>query len=358
MLISVAYNPTVHDLWLYEDHVVSWTNPTPSNLTVKRPYAWNPNSPLYGYRKSIQAMPAVYRIMTTNSGVSAYGANLASNPVNRPVFYNSYCPWKAYFISETLGLQSEHWQVSNVYRDPAETFANQYASDGVFAATMLIRYITHDNQIFDLSPAEMIWPYNSTSIAFGSVPVFGSSGIGAAALQDCAAVECPNGIPVPPIKMADARTAIYGSTCYYLDSNFKIVPIQWRYCGHYTNDSTKYVVATGAEEPPVAAFLHDSGSCIFIELQPPTSAAAGDGILAIVTRPVINSADFIDGTRTSIAFIPPEDHATSQAVLYQQSLGNEFPIAIPQERPTDQALASQTTALQILSLISPLVESP
>ena len=346
MLIGYPYNPSLHDLWLYEDHVITWSAPTPGSQLVRRPYAWNPNSWLYPYRKSIEAMPAVYRLLTTDSGASEYGSNLRSDPINRPVFWNSYCPWKAYFVSPTLGLQSEHWQATNTYRDVSDTFGNQYLPNGAFVAQTLVRYITHDNQIFDLSPSDMVWPYKFTSPAFGSVPVFGS-----AEINDCAAVECPIGIPVPPLKMVDARTALPNANTFYVDSNFKIVRVQFNQCNYFTfYPILQYRIKSFAYQPPVQPFLHDSGSVIFIEISPPTSPEAGDGVLGLVTKPVIGADDFVSTSSTNIALIPPETHNSNPAVLYQQSIGNQFPPAIAVSRPNTQAIASQTVELQILAL--------
>lgn len=347
MLISYQYIPALHDLWLYEDHVVSWTFPEPNSITLKRPYAWNPGSALYPYRKSIQAMPAVYRIMTTESSAEFFGVNLKSNPINKPVFFNSYNPWKAFFFSPTLGIQSEHWQSSVLYRDITKNFGNQYVDGSFFEASTLIRYITHDNVIHDLNMNQMIWPYRKTSLAFGNNWAFGSKN-----QADIALVEYPPGIPVPPIKLIDARSARYGSPCWMIDSNFKVVELS--YDGCYDIPGTlyeDYSVRSGATEQ-VSPFQHDSGSVAFVEISAPTSAAAGDGVLGMLGVSVKWASDLVNFTPTQIALIPPEDHAIEPAVLYQQSLGNQFPPAIPPARSSSQDLAQQSIALQISNLIT------
>lgn len=347
MLIPYQYVPALHDLWLYEDHVVSWTFPSPSSMTLKRPYAWNPGSALYPYRKSIQAMPATYRILTTFSGAYQYGVNLESNPVNKPVFWNSYCPWKGFFFSSTLGTHCEHWQQSSQYRDLSKTFGNQYVEGSFFEASMLIRHISHDNVIYDLDMNAMIWPYRVTSPAFGSTYAFGSTN-----QADIAIVEYPAGISVPPLTLADTRTVPYGTKCWMVDSNFKVVELL--YDGCYFPSAAfpgSYSVRTSSLEQ-VQLFTHDSGSMAFVELAPPTSAEAGDGVLGLIGVSVESGADLVSGYPTMIALIPPENHATEPAVLYQQSLGNVFPVAIPISRQTTRSLATETVALQISNLLT------
>lgn len=346
MLIAYEYIPALHDLWLYEDHVVSWTFPYPDSTTLKRPYAWNPGSALYPYRKSIQAMPATYRIMTTEVPANEYGVNLKSNPVNKPVFWNSYCPWKGFFFSPTLGAHCEHWQQSSQYRDLSKNFGNQYAEGSFFEASTLIRYISHDNVTYDLDLNAMIWPYRVTSPAFGSTFAFGSPN-----QADIAIVEYPAGIPVPPLRLADTRTVPYGTKCWMVDSNFKVVELLYDGCyGPPAAFPGSFTVRTSSLEQ-VQLFLHDSGSMAFVELAPPTSAEAGDGVLGLIGVSVESAANLVVGT-TIIALIPPENHATEPAVLYQQSLGNVFPAAVPLYRQTTQPLATETVALQISNLLT------
>jgi hypothetical protein len=346
MLIGYEYIPSLHDLWLYEDHVVSWTYPGPGSTTLKRPYAWNPGSALYPYRKSIQAMPATYRILGTFSGQYSYGVNLESNPVNKPVFYNSYCPWKAFFFSPTLAVQSEHWQMSSQYRDLSKNFGNQYANGSVFEANTLIRHISHDNVVFDYDMNDMIWPYRRTSPAFGSKFAFGSPNE-----ADIAIVEYPAGISVPALKLADTRTVPYGTKGWMVDSNFKVVELFYKSCYVPPTASPGSYETNSSAIGQVQLFSHDSGSMGFVEISPPTSAEAGDGVLGLIGVSVESAANLVE-RKTQIALIPPENHAVEPAVLYQQSLGNVFPAAIPFSRQTSQPLANETVALQISNLLT------
>lgn len=346
MLIAYEYIPALHDLWLYEDHVVSWTFPSPASTTLKRPYAWNPGSALYPYRKSIQAMPATYRIMMSEALANEFGVNLKSNPVNKPVFWNSYCPWKGFFFSPTLGAHCEHWQAASQYRDLSKNFGNQYAEGSFFEASTLIRHISHDNVIYDIDMNAMIWPYRVTSPAFGSKFAFGSPD-----QADIAIVEYPAGISVPPLTLADTRTVPYGTKCWMVDSNFKVVELLYNGCyGPPASFPESYSVRTSSLEQ-VQMFSHDSGSMGFVELAPPTSAEAGDGVLGLIGVSVESAVNLVAGT-TIIALIPPENHATEPAVLYQQSLGNVFPAAVPLYRQTTQPLATETVALQISNLLT------
>jgi hypothetical protein len=348
MLIAYQYVPALHDLWLYEDHVITWTFPTAGSANIKRPYAWNPGSALYPYRKSIQAMPAVYRILGSPSGFPSYGVNLASDPVNIPVFWNSYCPWKAFFFSNTLGIQSEHWQATDNYRTPANNFSNVYVAGSFLIASTNVRYIAHDDTIYDLPLDAMMWPYRRTSAAFGSVWAFGSMN-----QADIAICECPSGIPVPPMQLIDARKARFGAPCWMVDSNFKVVQLNWNGCYDSVEfPAQDFSTRTSPTLPPVQLFTHDSGSVAFVEIRPPTSAAAGDGILGLLGVSVKSAGDLVTPVPMPIALIPPEDHASEPAVLYQQSLGNQFPQVVPPQRESAQPLASQSIALQISNLLT------
>jgi hypothetical protein len=354
MLIAYPYIPAIHDLWLYQDHEITWTVPSSGNLVVKRPYAWNPNSLLYGYRKSIQAMPAVYRTMQTpfqTPQPASYGSNSSADPVNRPVFWNSYVPWKSYAFGTRTMIQSAHWQSSFTLRNASANFENQYTAGSYFLASTLVRWISHDNIVYDLSPSNIIWPYTNVSSAYGSG--FAS---GALISADCAITECTQDIPVPPFALIDARTVPVGTKAFTCDSNFKIIELNWRSCWYNEEGTDRYQFNTSAKLPvgttlPVVNYLHDSGSTVFVEIKPPTSAAAGDGILGLVMFSLRSANDLVNGTATDMALIPPSTHASNSAVLYQQSLGNNFPMVQPYQRQTSSPIASETVAQQILTTV-------
>lgn len=293
--------------------------------------------------------------MTTPSYTSTYGANSASDPINRPVFYNSYVPWKAYAFGRRTLIQSKHWQTSLNYRDPTKNYGNLFTSGSSFIASTLVRWISHDNIVFDATPSDMLQPYMKVPVAFGNGWANGNIN-----LADAAITECAFDIPVAPFQMIDARTVPLGTKAFTCDSNFKIAELQWYGCAYQVGFPNSFVFRTyfvqqsGATESPLW-FEHDSGSTVFVELKPPTSAEAGDGILAIVMFSLESGGDLLFGNRTYCALIPPEEHATNMAVAYQESLGNDFPISVPYQRKNIEVIATETRAQEILSCVNQLV---
>jgi hypothetical protein len=351
MLISSPYNPATMDLWLYEDHQITWTSPSPGSLWVKRPYAWNPNSWLYGYRKSLVGINATYRTLETSSGSSVYGANDASDPVNKPVFFNSFVPFKAKLISSRVMFTCNHWNPALSYRNPSATYANQYAANSAFIAKTLVRFIDHDDTIYDRTPADVIYPYRYVSPAYGTnISVVTST----ATVEDLAFCELATDAPVAPMQIVDPRTCPLGTPTYYLDSNYKIIPLQ--YDGAYRDAITGNVqyrsqyVATAYGS--VAAFQHDSGSSAYMEIKPPTSAAAGDGVLGAVVSSELGSTDFTISKRYGIAVLDDLGFSSQPAVAYLASLGLTYPNYVKRQRQNSEQLASEAVAQQMLSTLN------
>ena len=351
MLIPYAYNPAIHDLFLYEDHVVTWTQPTAGSVNVKRPYAWNPNSLLYGYRKSLTGMLAIYRTMQTVFPATSWGENSASNPVNDPVFKNTYVIVKAYFFTPRLAMQSRHWQSPLVYRNPAYTFADAYGAGTKFIAEGLVRFIDHDNTITDWDASDLLYIYQQVSAAFGNHwAVSGASGP-----ADLGMVEAKQDIPVAPMVIADSRTVPVDAPAFVIDSNQKIIACS-ALTTYNTQNDPRLISKAVSNAPYVIAFNHDSGSVMLVELKPPTSAAAGDGIMGLIPKSLESGSDLIGtanvyGT-TGIGLIFPENHANSPQVLYQQSLGFSWPAASVYQRQTTEMIATESTQQQIISVIN------
>lgn len=339
------------DLWLYEDHQITWTVPSAGSLWVKRPYAWNPNSWLYGYRKSLTGINAIYRVMATDSGYSTFGANVASDPVNRPVFYNSFVPFKAKLISEKVMVTCNHWNPALSFRNAAATYGNQYAAGSQFVASTLVRFIDHDNTIYDRTPSDVIYPYRYVSPAFGTnIAVLTST----TAVADLAVCELTTNAPVAPVQIVDPRTCPLGTPTYYLDSNYKIIPLE--YAGSDRNATTGNVEFKSRYVPTaygiVAAFTHDSGSSAFMEIKAPSSPAAGDGILGLVVSSEIGGTDFTLSNPYGIAVLDDSGFSSQPGVAYLNSLGLTYPMYSKWQRPNSAQLASETVAQQILSTLN------
>ncbi len=302
-------------------------------------------------------MPAVYRTLSTNSGSSSWGVNLASDPANQPVFFNSYVPWKGYAFGRRTMVQSAHWQGITLQRDPSKTYATEYVAGSEFIAKTLVRWIAHDNTIHDLTPADVLWPYLYVPAAFGGGLASGAEWIWD---YDVAIAECTQDIPVPPFALIDARTVPVGTRAFTCDSNFKIIELDWRSCYLSFDDFTsRYLFRTTATGSipgyGIQAFLHDSGSTAFVEIKPPTSPAAGDGILGLVMFSLEENQGLTQGYPNATVIISSEDHAANPAVLYQQSLGNDYPAVQPWQRQNDDEMATETTEQQILLSTTQLV---
>ena len=351
MLISSPYNSALMDLWLYEDHQITCTNPSSGSLWVKRPYAWNPSSWLYGYRKSLVGINAIYRTMTTNSGVSTYGANVASDPANKPVFYNSFVPFKAKLISSRVMVTCNHWNPALAYRNPSATYGNQYAPNGQFAASTLVRFIDHDNTIYDRTPSEVIFPYRYVSPAFGANIGVATS---TASIEDLAICELTTNAPVAPMQIVDPRTCPIGTPTYYLDSNYKIIPLE--HAGSDRDAVTGNVKFKSRYVPTaygtVDGFLHDSGSSAFMEIKAPTSPAAGDGILGLVMSSELGGTNFTISNPYGIAVLDDTGFSSQPGVAYLNSLGLTYPMYSKWQRPNSAQFASETVAQQILSTLN------
>lgn len=354
-LISYLYEPALHDLYLYEDHPISWSDP-PGSLVVKRPYAYNPTSWLYGYRKSLQGLNAYYRTGTTWSGLSSYFENEASSPNTQWVVYNTYVPLKGIFVSSRLGFNSEHWVQSLVYRDPAYTYlpGPVFNPDGPLVASTNVRFIRHDDVVFDYSPSQVIWQYRKVDPAFGDFSAI--SGNSSLVYADVAAIELTFDLPVDPVKVVDVST-LAGQRGWMLDSNNKIIEIDFFGSGYarggnpgdYTVRTLRSAPDPTAIQSSVVLFNHDSGSRLLVELEPPTSASAGDGVLGVVMSAVKGSNDFVGRVNPRAPYdketvvVRDEDRASNAAVQYQQSLGIIYPQFVKAKYPRTSC-ASESSA--------------
>lgn len=294
-LIPYAYDPTTQDLFLYEDHTISWTLPTPGSLAVKRPYAWNPNSPLYGYRKSLHGISAPYRTFSMQASpafISDYSVwNDPALEVNKPAFYNSFPPHSA-CVSPRFMLSCRHCIGVTSDRNPSSRVVPSiYQADSYLASTLLFRFIRHDNQILDISPTDVIGLYvKDTSIPFPA------AGQGPGLSGDAAIGEFLSDQAIEPIMLTDAKYCGKGSTAWFVDGSMKIIRMAWENSytrGRLGNYQMSWRKPDGSDVPyPVAIYFHDSGSRIFVEVKPPTSASAGDGVLASLPNHLVNAADY------------------------------------------------------------------
>jgi len=294
-MLPYAYDPTTQDLFLYEDHTISWTLPTPGSSSVKRPYAWNPDSPLYGYRKSLHGIAAPYRTFSTTAPGSYPVYSEWNDPyleVNKPAFYNSFPP-HALCIHPRFMVACMHCFFA-ADRNPYHRVVGVggYTPGTALAESMLYRFIDSDDGIIDIPASDVIGFYNrDTSIPFPAV------GQGVGADGDSVLAEFLSDQPIEPIKFTDAKSCGKNATAWFIDGSMKIIRMSWERCytqgniGHYRFSWRTPDNAAVPEK--VGVYLHDSGSRVFVEVKPPTSAEAGDGVLAALPNHVFGAGDFV-----------------------------------------------------------------
>ena len=301
-LVGYTYVPSRDDLFLYQDQAVSWTG---GSGVFKKPYAWNPSSMLYGYRKSLGGLSAKYRTLSTSwapAGTEpawALAANDKTNPANDPAFKNSWPP--SYFmLNRKFMLMCRHcFSLLGSPRDPSEyLFGNHYLSGGYIEAVFPDQFIDENDNITVLDKSKILRPYASDP-SFPDLSLFGNA-------NDVEMSELVDGyeIVVQPMVIADPRTMVPGSNAWYIDGSHKIIRGRFKASCHGPRLDENFLEATYPDGSPwdvnglasqqvFAAFLHDSGSYIFVEISPPTSWQAGDGVLGLVPSHEVTGGLFI-----------------------------------------------------------------
>lgn len=297
--LAYPYNATTQDLWLYANETIVHSGGT---TVVLKPVAWNPNSPLYGYRRSLQGISLRRRLVTSTavahlsalSYAQCAAVNNPADPANQWVFNNCY-PMPVYAVTKKLMFCCQHcFLLSAGARNPALSWSGGvFSVDSLNDKLMGFQWMDGDNVITDdISPSDVIKPYNSDT-----VPSLTTT-------QDLAITELAGSreLSFEPMKIVDPRTLAPGSTLWSVDSAMKIVrlkyiksPITPLYQGS-TEARERYDLRTmlpdGSAESFVHYYLHDSGSVAFGVISEPTSAAAGDGVLGVVPKHLYNGAEF------------------------------------------------------------------
>lgn len=361
MLLPYTYDPVTQDVWLYEEHTLSWSLPTAGSTVIKRPYAWNPDSPLYGYRYSLAGMSARPRTMSTyyGSAIPPYDTvNPAANPVNRPVWYNSW-PMTMLTIGSGMMLGCKHcyggfyWPARNAAATFVGPYPYAYQPNTYLAAiiSQAFRFIDGDNQVTELDPTNITVYETDPPNLLNLTPI------------DLVMFESLQPSAVSRLYPVDPRSLPFGATEYVLDSNHKIVRVtsQRQYVERQqivTNSLAVNPDGSAVAFPP-QLFLHDSGSFALVEISPPTSVEAGDGIMGVCCASNIGTSEWVMGTSsTKLVF-----HAEEEGFI-----ANYLPIANPYVpeylsdrgkpmRPLSMArrtgsLATETVEQQILTTLN------
>lgn len=353
MLIPYPYIPATQDLWLYEDYEVSWTFPTPSSFMAKRPIAWNPDSPLYGYRDSLRGISAQLRTFSTAYSDPSlyYPWNDPNDPANKPAFFNSYPP-HVRVASPLFIFACRHCGGSTVNRDPLNRVVGNggYAVGSMFEAVYQYRWLNSDNQeIVNIPPTEIMLGYS-----FDPPTNFAGRG-------DLGLTEFLTPQLVPPVQFVDPRSVQHGATAWLLDGSQKIVRLKFTrsYVTHGTQSYAFEAVSPDGSTPPipVQTYMHDSGSIALIEISPPSSPSAGDGIMGIIPAHIVYAGELVNPAVSSatgyfdvqadgyIANPPLEQHVAS----YCADRGYPVMPVLPALR--GGALALQSVEEEILALL-------
>ena len=358
-LIPYQYNATTDDLWLYRnEQTVPYVNLEEQTVvsTFKTPYAWNPGSPLYPYRRSIEGIFAPYRTFSTSAAEEApiYADYLPFNPglVGRnPVFYNSYPPTRFLLNSRAVTICS-HCEGPPQFRDPTKTWRD-FRGNGYLNAVSPLRFIDGDDNQVNIPTEDFLRPY-SKDPAYPAGLLISSN--------DRAWTELTYDIPIRPIQ---AVTLLDGcpqnAKAWYIDGSSKIIPAQCHY-GYYKDyavspnpsDARLLATSTAFSESglPIQNYEHDSGSFCLVEVKRPTSAEAGDGIVALVLHMVYSTNDFVRPQSMSASDFRPSsptyqywvnDRGLSLPPLMDAIPSDLYPVASSSD---GQTLLSQSQSLQ------------
>jgi len=303
-LIGYPYVPSRDDLFLYQQVNVSWTG---GSAQLNKPVAWNPSSPLYGYRRSLGGMSARYRTLstTTTNPAWALAANDINNPANDPAFKNSWPPSWVMVNSKFMLMCKHCFGFPGGARDGTKSIVpDHYGSGSYFEQVMKGMFIDKDNNETVVQPSSVILPYE-TDPSFAALNLLLYA-------YDLVVGEIKTGseIAVIPIQIADTRTMVPGSTAWIIDGSDKIIRGRYRLSwtgsvfDHHWIESTYPDGSLWSGNNPdtqevTREFTHDSGAKVFVEISPPTSWAAGDGVLGMVPKHVFTPGTFNPGYQRS-----------------------------------------------------------
>lgn len=291
MLQIAPYNPVTQDLFLYEPYTVSWTTPTAGSVVVGRAYAWNPDCILYGYRGSLEGLSIPYRNFSTAFGTAAQApevnaVNPLANPVNNPIWYNSYPPHQKFFSKRHLMWCAHAYGISTMDRATVTGFtaADMYAAGGYLDAMLVLRFLDKNNNAAVVAKNTVEYPYaydaaaGRTNVDPNDLPVAAPSGS-----VDVAVSLSQSDFPFTPLTMTDLGSRDLG-VCHYINAgNMTVQTLYLRSIGpqklsNQTNLFGGNWVTDGYYD---SAFTHDSGSSFCWEISPPSSSSAGDGVMGV-----------------------------------------------------------------------------
>ena len=225
MLIPYVYDPTIHDLFIYEKITTTLPSNSSVDITFYRPIQWNPGSPLYKYRGSMGGIVACNRYFTfTYNNPDSYFTNFndPNNSVNDPVFKSTFQHTRSRFITKRLAVGCFHCYSGNITRNIDTTFKTDLSQDQLLITSF--RFISATNDIIDMGPSSFIKPYKNTS---DSNHVALTGVLSNQDYDDANIIETRIDIPYNALPIIDVKTIIPGTIGWHLDSNFKVTKVKF-----------------------------------------------------------------------------------------------------------------------------------
>lgn len=345
-LIGYPYSAATQDLWLYAPETIVHTGGT---TVVDSPVAWNPGSPLYGYRWSLQGISLRKRYATVSSPNPAFFPyNDPNDPANKWVYNNCY-PMAFYAITRKHLFTCAHCysRSTSAVRNPTQKWSGtMWTPDTLNDKLTAFKWMDGDNNISDsFETSQVLAPYGTDGAPFSGA--------------DLVLSELEGTLSFQPMQIVDFLNLAPGATLWLLDSTMKIIRMKLTKAfvnyNQFINQSQERLevvsmLPDGSAPADINFFLHDSGSVLLVEIEPPSSPAAGDGIMGLVASHAFSGGSYFSsaGFYAELSAYGYRGSAPNPINLrnYTESTGYAMkPLVHPRRQHNDLVLASEMDRL-------------
>jgi hypothetical protein len=289
-LIGYPYSAASQDLWLYAPETIVHSG---GSTVVESPVAWNPGSPLYGYRRSLQGISLRKRYASNiNLNASYFQYNDPNDPANKWVYNNCY-PMAFLAITRKHLFTCAHCygRTVSAVRNPAQKWSGTVWTPNTLNDKLTaFKWMDSDNNISDsFETTQVIAPYGVDT----TPPLTTDADVLLSELEGTLSFE--------PLQVVDFLNLAPNATMWLVDSTMKIIRMKTvsSSVGYSSVSGTSQerltvqsMLPDGSATAIVQFFLHDSGSFLLAEIRPPSSPAAGDGIMGLVASHVYTGGSF------------------------------------------------------------------
>lgn len=346
-LIGYPYSAATQDLWLYAPETLVHTGGT---TVVESPVAWNPGSPLYGYRWSLQGISLRKRYASNiNLNSAFFPYNDPNDPANKWAYNNCY-PMAFYAITRKHLFTCAHCygRTVSAVRNPTQKWSGTIWTPNTLNDKLTaFKWMDGNNNISDsFETTEVIAPYG-----INTTPPLATG-------ADVILSELDGTLSFQPMQVVDFLNLAPDATLWLLDSTMKIIRmkltkavVEKNYLGEAQERlNVDAMLPDGSATAPVSFFLHDSGSVLLVEIEPPSSPAAGDGIMGLVASHVFAAGSFYSpaGFYGELSAYGDRGSAPNPINIrsYTASTGYEMkPLAHAHRQHNDLVLASEMDRL-------------